>query len=150
MNQAKDMATKGEIEAIEMMLGESGLRPTPVRVLVVKELMAASRPMSGKELEELLDTVDRSSISRTLVHFTEHGLVHQISDGSGSMKYEICHNAEHKHHHTDEHPHFHCRECGETICLPRMQVPDMDLPEGYKGENISYIITGICAKCQTK
>ena len=125
------MATKGEIEAIEMMLGESGLRPTPVRVLVVKELMAASRPMSGKELEELLDTVDRSSISRTLVHFTEHGLVHQ-------------------HRHTDEHPHFHCRECGETICLPRMQVPDMDLPEGYKGENISYIITGICAKCQTK
>ncbi|MGN0238357.1 MAG: Fur family transcriptional regulator [Lepagella sp.] len=144
------MAVKGYNGDIARLLEEAGLRTTPVRVLVLKELLSASHPMSGKELEDRLDTVDRSSISRTMVHFAEHGLVHQISDGSGSMKYEICHSSEHTYRHSDEHPHFHCRECGETICLPQVPVPDTKLPEGYIGENISYIITGLCAKCQTK
>ena len=43
-----------------------------------------------------LDTVDRSSISRTLALLLDKGLVHTIDDGSGSAKFELCHCHSHR------------------------------------------------------
>ena len=68
------------------ILNERGIRPTPVRMLVLRALQEADCAVSLMALEAELETVDRSSIFRTLNLFLEHHLVHQVEDGSGQTK----------------------------------------------------------------
>lgn len=130
------------------MLARAGVRPSPVRTLIIKELLEADRPLSAMELEERLDTVDRSSITRSLTIFAEERLVHIISDGSGSMKYELCKSCTHDSGHSDEHVHFHCRVCGQTVCLQNAPIQVPTLPQGYEPEFTTFVITGLCPKCR--
>lgn len=135
-----------DVNEISSILTQAGVKPSPVRILVLRELAESDRPMSGLEIEDRLASVDRSSITRTLAIFTEHHLVHQISDGSGSMKYEMCANPADGEH-TDEHVHFHCRKCGRTYCFYDQQVPEPRVPEGYAAEGATYVINGLCPRC---
>ena len=45
------------------------IKPTAIRLLVIKEMMQAERAVSLLDLETLLDTVDKSTISRTIALF---------------------------------------------------------------------------------
>ena len=135
-------------QEINARLKESGISVTPVRILVFRCIMASSIPLSLIDIEQLLETVDRSTISRTLNLFRSRHLIHQIDDGSGSMKYEIC--PESIHTIDDIHVHFRCSKCGQTICLHDMKVPDVILPEGYVKESLNYVVTGKCPKCSSK
>lgn len=131
---------------IENILAENDIAATPVRVLVFKTLRESVTPLSMADLETILDSVDKSSISRTLSLFRDHHLVHAFSDGSGSMKYEVCHShgvGEDK----DTHVHFRCEGCGTTICLPEVRIPEVVLPEGYLPMESNYIIKGYCPDC---
>ena len=134
------------MENAEKRLLDCGIRPTPVRLLVAKVLSEAKGPLSSLQIETELDTVDRSSITRTLSLFTSSRLVHLIEDGTGSAKYEICPSAC-GHSSGDEHVHFHCRKCGRTICLSATSVPSVQLPAGYTAEDARYLITGLCPAC---
>ncbi len=144
------------INSINDILEFSGIRVSPVRCLVLKTLLDARHPLSSLEIERALETVDRSSITRTLVLFVERGVVHSFEDGSGSMKYEACRcsheNAEGgfeaTYHDTDLHPHFHCVKCGKTICLEHASIPEITLPEGFERHSSSLIIKGLCDMCR--
>lgn len=131
---------------IETRLTSSGVRISPVRLLIMRELLKSERPLSAQELEYRLDTVDRSSITRTLSTFLKAHLIHSISDGSGAVRYEAC-NSTLEDQDTDEHAHFHCSRCGATVCLDSIPVPKVELPEGFKEESASFIITGLCPHC---
>lgn len=131
---------------IERRIEEHGVRPSPVRVLVLRALENAGSPMTVQEIEIALQTVDRSSITRAMATFQDAGLVHSISDGTAAVKYEIC-RASHEHDYSDEHVHFHCELCGRTICLPDISVPKVQLPEGFISKKSNFVITGICADC---
>lgn len=133
------------LSSIEI-LKKWGVNPTPVRILVYTALRDSFSPLSLTDLEERLETVDRSSISRTLNLFKAEGLVHFFDDSSGSVKYEICSDPAHRHH-DDTHVHFHCTSCGKTICLHSIAIPIVELPEGFSSEKINYIVTGQCDKC---
>lgn len=130
----------------EIILKRAGIRLSPVRELVVKVLIEAAQPLSAAEIEETLDTVDRSSISRTLTQLCEHDAVHTIEDGSGSVKYELCHSSDDDDN--DQHVHFHCLRCGETICLNDSLIPEITLPEGFTAHSANFVIKGICAGCR--
>ena len=54
-----------ETETIELMRAHD-IRPTANRILVAETLAAAGRPLSLMELEEQLETVDKSGIFRSL------------------------------------------------------------------------------------
>lgn len=128
---------------------QHGIRTTPVRELIFRAIEGASAPVSSLEIEQILETVDRSSITRTLSLFAEKGLVHLIDDGTGSTKYEACPSPNH-HHTSDMHVHFHCRSCGKTICLPDTAIPAVDLPEGFAADSATYLVTGLCPTCARK
>ena len=128
-------------------LKEKGISHTPVRQLIYSCLENASTPLSLSEIELRLETVDKSSISRTLNLFREKHIVHYFDDGSGSVKYEMC-NSHHHDQDDDTHVHFHCSKCGETICLNHIKIPKVDIPDGFLIENINYVITGRCLKCR--
>lgn len=135
-----------ETIGMEQRMKDHGIRPTALRLLIARELEAAKAPMSGGDLEIRLDTVDRSTITRTIALFCEKGFVHVIKDGSDSSKYELCksHGAARC---DDLHVHFHCERCGRTECLSDILLPALQLPEGYMSRSASYVVSGLCADC---
>lgn len=134
------------MKKIESFLTDKGITPTPVRILVYKSLSESEAPVSLSDLETKLGSVDKSTVSRTLSLFKDHGLLHGFNDGSGSMKYELC-DSRKEGEDSDRHVHFRCEICGETICLTDLKVPTVQLPEGYRIHEINYVISGVCSNC---
>ena len=66
------------------------IKPTAMRLLILRTMMEMRRAVSMADLEEKLDTVDKSTIFRTLTLFLSHHLIHGVDDGSGSLKYAVC------------------------------------------------------------
>lgn len=135
-----------EAKSIEILL-EHGIRPTANRLLLVKVLSKAEHPLTMKELEDLVDTIDKSNIFRTLSLFRDQHLVHVLQDGADAVRYELCHSHE-EDHDDDLHAHFYCERCRQTFCLNDIPVPQVNLPKGYRMNTINYLIKGICPNCQ--
>ena len=131
---------------IESLLIEMGVNPTPVRILVYKSLSESEKPLSLSDLETKLETVDKSTISRTLTTFKDKHLIHSFNDGSGSTKYEVCKSRKELEE-SDLHVHFRCENCGVTVCLTTVMIPEVKLPEGYVPREATYIVTGVCPEC---
>lgn len=134
------------MKEIESLLKDSGVTPTPVRMLVARSLRDSVSPLSLSDIEAILESVDKSTISRTLAIFREHHIVHSFNDGSGSVKYELCwsHGQEED---NDRHVHFHCEHCGKTLCLSTLKIPEVKLPDGFHINSVNYVISGICPDC---
>ena len=107
---------------------------------------ALARAFSLADLEEELDTVDKSTLFRTLTLFLAHHLVHGIDDGTGSLKYALC-SSDCDCEIDDLHTHFYCTHCRRTFCLRGVAVPQVGLPDGFSAETINFVIKGICADC---
>ena len=131
----------------EIILTNKGIRPTANRILVLRELMNSSHPVSLADLECTLGfSIDKASIFRVLELFAEKDVVHVIEDGSRSLKYELCHS-DAGHSISDQHVHFYCEKCKETYCLESVNVPLIDMPAGFRAHTVNYMIKGICPKC---
>ena len=128
---------------------KKGVKPTAVRILVFRAIEEAQHPVSLLDLENLLETVDKSTIFRTLNTFLAHRLIHDIEDGSGSLKYEVCSN-EDTCSVDDMHTHFYCEICHRTFCFRGIHVPVVHLPEGFDMHSINYMIKGVCEECSRK
>ena len=132
---------------MEKLLKERGIRPTAMRLLVARSLSEAESPLSLSDIEAKLDTAPKSTIFRTLTLFQSHNLVQSIEDGSGSLKYELCYSHGHENE-NDMHTHFFCEKCQRTYCFKEIQIPRIELPEGFTMNSINYIVKGICDKCK--
>lgn len=89
---------------------------------------------------------DRVTVYRTLQTFVEKGIVHTIPTADNAVLYAICKDCD-EHHHHDDHVHFVCSNCSATICLDDIVSPEIQLPDGYKAENVQVVINGICKNC---
>ena len=131
------------------LLEAHGVKPTANRIIIVKALSQAGAPVSMKELEYSILSLDKSSIFRVLTLFREHHLVHIIESGEGGVRYELC-----KRHDDDvdddEHVHFYCERCHKTYCLHDTLIPSVSVPNGFLPLSANFIIRGICAHCGEK
>ncbi len=127
------------------LMQEHGVKPTANRILILRTLLRAGRPLSMTEIETDLESVDKSIISRTLSAFREARLLHVLADGE-SPRYEVCHCAAEEED-TDRHVHFHCTRCGRTFCLEEIPIPAVSLPEGYAADHVNFVVEGICPHC---
>lgn len=127
-------------------LNSKGIRPTAVRLLVAQTLGEATSPLSLADIENALDTAPKSTIFRALNIFLEHRLVHCFEDGSGSLKYELCHSDDDCSI-NDMHTHFYCEKCQRTFCLRSTQIPTIELPDGFTMSSINYMVKGVCREC---
>ncbi|MCE2615815.1 MAG: Fur family transcriptional regulator [Phocaeicola sp.] len=131
------------LSSVERMT-KHGIHPTATRILVLDEMLKEQRPISLSELEEQLDTVDKSTVFRALTLFLKHHLIHAIEDGSGALKYEVCEGEDYC---DDMHTHFYCEICHQTFCLKDVPVPIIQIPEGFEMHFVNYMIKGICKNC---
>lgn len=88
-------------------LEQREIKPTAIRLLILKTMMQHKEAFSLLDLENELDTVDKSTIYRTITLFLAHHLVHGIDDGTGSLKYAVCSN-DCNCEVDDLHTHFYC------------------------------------------
>ncbi len=128
------------------MLEKRGVKPTSNRIIVLKALIAAARPVSLSELDEIIGTMDRSSIFRVLTLFAANHVVHALEDGSGVLRYEMC-DGEDQCTLDDMHTHFYCESCHRTYCFKQIHIPAIEMPEGFAMHSINYMVKGICPHC---
>ncbi|MBO5829074.1 MAG: transcriptional repressor [Paludibacteraceae bacterium] len=132
----------------ENILIEKNIQPTATRLLVLKAIENNGAPLSLNDLENLLDTVDKSTIFRALTLFAEKGIIHEIEDGSGCRKYCRC-----THNYSlaqSSFVHFTCIKCHKTVCLNAIISPNIEIPKGYSILEQSFLIKGFCPDCQQK
>ena len=129
------------------LLEAHGVKPTANRIIIVKALSQAGTPMSMKELEYSILSLDKSSIFRTLTLFREHHLVHTIESGDGGMRYELCKSHDNNID-DDEHVHFYCEQCHKTYCLYDTLIPQVPVPEGFLPHSANFILRGVCPQCR--
>lgn len=132
----------------EHILSEAGIRPTAIRLMVLREIIAYDHTFTLAELEQHIGTIDRSTLFRTLMLFVEHKLLHDIDNGSGSKLFCRC-ECTHSHHHTP-HIHFTCTACNETFCIKEIDISILPLPTGYEVSEINLVMKGLCPKCKEK
>jgi len=134
------------MEVLEEKLIKREIKPTALRLLILKSMCGFDKAFSLTDLEAELETVNKSTIFRTLSLFHEHLLIHGIDDGTGSMKYSIC-DDECMCRPGEAHVHFNCNRCKNTLCLENIPIPSIDLPENFLLESVNFVIKGHCDHC---
>jgi len=90
---------------------------------------------------------DRVTVYRTLQIFVEKGIIHTIPTTDNSVRYALCKDHGSNGNHQDQHIHFICLNCGSTLCLDELPVPDVELPRGFTGNAVEMVVKGICNGC---
>lgn len=134
------------MKILEMKLLNRNIKPTSGRLLVFKTMSDFNKAVSLTDLENELETVNKSTIFRILTIFQKNLLIHSIDDGSGSIKYAIC---------RDEclcriqelHVHFNCLRCENTFCMESISIPLINLPNNFFLEYANFVMKGICEQC---
>lgn len=123
------------------------LRVTDIREKVLEVFINSSKALSNEDIEKHFAKLDRITLYRTLKTFEESGLIHKIPHSGQSPLFAICQEDCSQHEHLDQHGHFHCLKCGETICMDEVNVPSINLPDGFTAQQRHLVIEGKCAKC---
>lgn len=122
------------------------IKPTAMRLLILRTMMEMKRAVSVTDLEDKLDTVDKSTIFRTLTLFLSHHLIHGVDDGSGSLKYAVCEDCcmctvE------DQHMHFYCEQCHKDVLHSKCACSDGQPSGRVYADRYKLRYMGICADC---
>ena len=132
-----------------VMLGNSGLEPTPNRLNVLEVIGNNTCPLSAQEIHDILkrrDDINPVTVYRILNLLVEKGLVEQLSAGDQSRRYGLAPNPHHL-----PHAHFYCRQCRNMECLDpqSLEVDIKPLKKTFPGviENTQVRIDGICKTC---
>lgn len=131
---------------LEKALNKHHIKPTSMRLLVLKQLIGCKSAMSLGDLEACFEKADKTTLYRTLKTFEEKKLIHSIDDGTGAIKYAMCEEGcecEPK----DQHIHFHCTECKETFCFTQSKIPSTNIPSGFTVKKVNMVYTGTCPNC---
>jgi len=134
-------------ENIDQKLLLRNIKPTAMRELVYKILVKEDKAISLYNIEQQLDSVDRSTLFRTLKTFQQKGLIHSIDDGTGAVKYALC-DDECSCLPKDLHIHFLCTKCKQTYCIKDVAIPKIQLPKGFTSEDANFVVKGICSNCK--
>ena len=133
---------------IDQELKGCHIRPTSIRRDILHIFSEQPFTLSHADLEKYTaGNYDRVTIYRTLDLFLEKGLIHKVLDDSGIARYALGSGREHKTGIESEHLHFKCKECGKTICLDNVEIPDFHFPADYKINTLNITVEGICGPC---
>ena len=131
---------------LEQKLENRNIKPTTMRLLVLRQLVETGAAISLKDLEGKFERADKATLYRTLKTFEDKKLIHSIDDGTGSVKYGLCEEGC-ECEPQDQHIHFHCAKCGETYCLTQSRIPQIQIPTGFNASSASMVYKGSCANC---
>lgn len=144
------MATTAHRFDFEELLAKHQLKKTSPRLRVLSLMASKTTATSQPDLEQVIHDVDRVTLYRILNTFEEKGIIHKVFDLNGTANYALCSTDCEEHHHHDEHVHFNCLACKNVYCLDQQELPQLNMPAGFKAEGVTIYATGICPKCNKK
>lgn len=134
---------------IRDLLRKHQLSITDSRTRILELFLQSRSALAHNDIERLTGVhFDRVTVYRTLQTFLEKGIIHTIASKDPNIKYALCKDDCEAGHHHDRHVHFVCKECGDTLCLDDVGIPDIKLPKGYQSTNVEVVVSGMCASCR--
>ncbi len=125
-----------------------GIRRTPFRIELLQLFIESKSSLSHQEVKEkITSTKDKVTIYRALDNFLEKGLIHKVPDVNNVARYAVCPDNCAQEAHVHNHVHFVCESCEKTFCLDNVEVPSVQVPEGFNASSFSYTVTGLCKTC---
>lgn len=131
----------------EEIIRSAGHRLTPQRILILDAVCDGEGHTTLGEIygrvRQADQSIDRSTLYRTLKLFVELGLVVSADTGQGETYYEIARS--HRHH------HLVCRQCGKEQEVDHAVVQSMfeNIAQRYdfKVDTDHLVLFGICSDC---
>ncbi len=140
-----------ELEIFRNFLRRQGMRYTPERETIIKEIMSTSEHFDVDSLYLSIRQkglrVSKASIYRLIPLLIKANLIEEVFFENGQMHYEHIYGHEH-------HCHLRCRECKriEEFSDDRVAQIEEELGKrfGYKILSHKLEVIGICKECQKK
>ncbi|WP_163329397.1 Fur family transcriptional regulator [Desulfurobacterium thermolithotrophum] len=136
-----------KLERFKRITRERGLKVTPQRVAVYKEILSRKDHPSAEEIYEALkdkvEGISLTTVYRTLSNLEEVGLVVRIP----TLKDKVHYDAR-----VEPHSHFICLKCGRIYDVevsPEVSFENLKR-EGFEVSNCAFICYGICKNCKVK
>ncbi|HEY5672920.1 MAG TPA: Fur family transcriptional regulator [Malonomonas sp.] len=137
---------KQQLTAFEDACRKAGLRLTPQRLEVFRELARATDHPSAETLHQRLvkgmPTLSLDTVYRTLGTLASHGLINKVETVESQARFEVA-----------QWPHHHliCRKCREIIDFQWQLIDEAALPDEVdawgKVERKNLVAYGTCRKC---
>lgn len=129
------------------LLQQHSLRNTPARAAIL-HMFEENKALSESDIEKGISIpCDRVTIYRTLSTFLDKGILHKVLDDAGVTKYALCSSGCQEGAHNHNHVHFKCNTCHETVCIDKVSLPSLTLPNGFQAEETNVLVQGTCDKC---
>ena len=125
------------------------LKVTPQRMAIYKKLIRMRNHPSAdtmfREIREEFPSISFDTVNRTLITFSEIGLIDIIEGLANQRRYDP---------NTHDHHHFHCVQCGVIIdfyddVLNGLEIPD-DIQKRFTVQSTRVVIKGLCGRCREK
>ena len=137
----------GALVDLEKAFRQAGLRLTPQRLEILRELAAATDHPSAEELHRRLlgrfPTLSLDTVYRTLGTFVRHGLVHKVETAESQGRYEMRRS---------RHHHLICSRCKKIVDFTWTDFDAACLPEEVavwgRIENRNAVVYGVCRTCE--
>jgi len=133
------------INSVEAMAQERGLKMTPQRRAIIDYLQAAeNHPTTEEVLRAVNDKfpmTSRATVYNTINWLKEAGMLLEVFE-AGSVRLDP---------NFDQHHHFVCRKCGKVEDIGFDLISDLGicaLPNSNTIESFEIIIRGLCPNCQ--
>lgn len=129
------------------MIRGIGARLTGSRLRVLGELLGADEALSHQELQRRVEEggpIDRVTLYRVLDWLADSGLAHRVAGPDRVFRFSARATGL-------PHGHFCCVRCTRTYCLgpsaDMVRSVQASLPEGFTGERLEVMVSGLCAGC---
>ena len=133
------------MEQLATILSDHHLRSTAPRRAVFRALIETSKPLYLHEIIRTCETIDRTTIYRTLELYVSLGIVEIIHVG-WKKRYELAEPFKPHHH------HLQCTVCSELIAIdtPRLEeyIETTAMRYGYQLTGHHIELRGICMTCR--
>lgn len=134
---------------VDDMLRRNSLSVTESRKKILNLFLNVQGALAHGDIEKKAgEKFDRVTVYRTLQTFVEKGIIHTIPTTDNSVRYALCKDNCSEGHHHDDHVHFICLQCGATLCLEDVVVPEIKMSRGFSVYEIEVVAKGICLDCQ--
>jgi len=127
-------------------LRNSGLRLTHNRQRIFEVLEQANRPLTIKQIAEILDKeVHFTSVYRSVETLTQARILHEVPRGFKNY-YELGELFQPHHHHAT------CERCGQSVAIDDERVEllmrELTLRAGLMPTRHNFEMFGICRRCR--
>ncbi|MDT8302224.1 MAG: transcriptional repressor [Sedimentisphaerales bacterium] len=125
---------------------EAGLKVTPQRMVIYRELLQTdehpSAEMLYEKVKETLPNISLDTVNRTLLTFNEIGVAFTVEGSGGARRYDGG---------LREHQHFRCVKCKKIIDFHHKPFDNIRLPPEIKNKftvlRKSVYLEGLCNLC---